>query len=361
MIRRALPVLLLIAGLSTAGLSAVEIDFWGLSRDSHRIFRSNAMGMPIEQIESFRKDEFPFILVIVVGSGVENRLLFKDGVIFTEWERWYDTTGKLFREIETEAEGTWERHYVDSAITREIFTSPDSPTEEYRYKYKSGGLREIQFSVDEQLVHRDYLDIDSRGRLIEIRREMVDETVHISNYSFPHANLYQEWHSGNNVEEYYRFRNGAPDVREVRRDDLIVEKEYWEETPEGVMSTEVYVEDDTEILSYYDERGRLYFQEEHFPDWKRRTQFYYDDDILSEKIIRQPGEKLHYFYTYDGDEKLSETLLERNGVITEKISYLPESVKHRNIYRDGIHVFTIRYENDVPIGTNDVVSATETE
>ena len=59
----------------------------GREIESVRVFRSNSLGMPVEEISSYRRDEFDFILERKESTGRSITTLYFQGKETALWER----------------------------------------------------------------------------------------------------------------------------------------------------------------------------------------------------------------------------------------------------------------------------------
>ena len=57
--------------------------FPGLETENFRLFRSNSMGMPLEEIALYRKDEFSYVLSLYREEDREVRRLYEEGRFLT--------------------------------------------------------------------------------------------------------------------------------------------------------------------------------------------------------------------------------------------------------------------------------------
>ena len=257
----------------------------------------------------------------------------------------------MIREEERTGESLIERRYQRGLLMEERFLKPDQPEERRQYLYgKKGNLQEISLTRAGELVYRDVYLTDRRGRLLGIRRTEGEAPSRMHLYGQPSQELSREWHQSEGLSEYFQFRKGDLQVREVRREERLTEKEVWTEVEEGRMSRLTLTDEGREIVQIFDKEGTLVSREENGPDGPVKEQHVYTDGLLTEKIERRSGERIKHSYSYEG-ERLVEEQIEKNGLLVSRILFEEEGRERRETYRRGRHLVTVIYQNDLPLET----------
>lgn len=338
----------LLAGSIAPG--AQEGDFPGFTASDSQIFRSNLMGMTLEKIEPFRKDEYPYVLAVNRRGEREIRRLYQEGSLHTEWIREY-SADRLIWEQERRGKEITERRFQRGLLMEESFLLPGEEVERWEYRYgQDGGLREIVVTRGEGLLYRDIYSTDRQGRLLGVRREEASGGVNWNLYGYPSGELYQEWHQSGSLAELFRFRKDELEVREVWRQGVLAERESWTTLEGGRISRLSLPDEEREIIQLFDAEGSLIAREENGPGGTIRGEYIYTDGRLTEKIERYPGERLRFTYGYEGD-RLIEERMERNGLLITRILFEEEGRERRETYHRGVLLVTVIYENDLPVET----------
>ena len=332
-------------------LGADRGDFPGLETGEIRLFRSNAMGMTIEEISLYRKEEYPHVLSVYREEEKEIRRLYEEGRLLTQWERIYQGE-RLIQEQEKTGETIIQRRYNRGLLTEEKLIKPQEPEELRKYLYgKKETLREISLFRDNVLVHKDVYLTDNRGRLLGVRRFEGEGPPRLNLYGQPSSELSREWHEFDGLSEFFQFRKGSLQMREVWKEGRLIEKEDWTDTEEGRMSRLNLPEEEREIIQYFDKEGVLISQEEKGAKETVKEQNVYVDGLLAEKVRRRSGERIKYSYKYDEDERLAMEEVEKNGLLVQRITFEDGGRERRETYRRGRLLVTVIYENDVPVET----------
>lgn len=251
-------VFLILAVLLCSPLCAQDI--WPLPEDSSvRYYASNDLGMPFEEIGWYRREEFPYLLVVQKEDQGEKRTLLHKGEEIRRWEigpeeeRVYD--GGVIQECS--------RYDLSGRLTEEQLFQDGEPSRRTVYYYR-GGILALKETFDSkgELLFRDAYSLSPGGelrRFSRVEREM--KTT---------QELALSGGGGNLAEERY----GNVQDRKVNRYDLegrLIERERWirgeliererfeyREAGEALVGSEFeQLQLQRMIRRSYDEQGRL--------------------------------------------------------------------------------------------------------
>ena len=334
-----------------------------------RYYLSNELGMALEEIGWYRRDEATFVLEVRADGGREERVLYQDGVPIKRWERsdrqrrvyengelteteLFDAKGRRveLREFEngslvrrtdfsyalpgqiraTTYDGEGNLLYTDRSL---LF--PDRSLREVRREYSGGGGSRLSLSmtggglVEEEIAGDGrtlFKHYDSRGRLAA-QEWWVDAGLQereILRYrdegKFPATTVTEDFVAGRITKRAFDV-DGRLEAVEIEEDGRIVEELHYERDAEGrAVSTtrrgpqgleqwrNVYGEDGELIREEYRRRGAL-----------ERVTLHEGEGRIVEELYRGGGE-LFMRVTYVDKEKIREEFLS-NGVVVRTREY----------------------------------------
>jgi hypothetical protein len=176
---------------------------------------SNDIGMALEEIGGYRREEFPYVLVVEKEGGRETRTLLHEG---EELQRWELEAGeqRIYRGSELEQRLRYDK---GNRLIEDRLFSDGLLSQRTVYYYNRDVLERTEtFAPDGQLLYRDFYRLSTDGKLRRVTRE--------------HGDLRQDQRfalgdgAGGVTEERY----GNSLERRINRYDQegrLVEREYW--------------------------------------------------------------------------------------------------------------------------------------
>ncbi len=322
----------------------------GLSAGPVRVFRSNSLGMPLEEISEYRRDEFDFVLERAEGSGKTEAVLFRQGREEARWERFYGAGGMLEEEKEARGEEVTHRIYRSGLLVEETVSLAGIPGEKTLFTYRNGQIGEIRRIGGDGTAPETVITyrLGPDGRLLGVYQRADGEEERRTEFTYSPNGGYGEWHQGNERAEYYRFNQGRPILQEQWQNRVLTERIVWTEEEDRPLRVREFPEEGRTVLDLLDKDGRIIGQEERTPEETIYREFTYQDGRVTRLLERRPGEKLRYTYVY-GTDGLSEERMERNDLLATRILYLPEGVERHETYRRGLLLAVVEYENGIPL------------
>lgn len=167
------PAGILLATLAVLAALALPPDLSGqeVPAAAQRIYVSNNLGMPLEEIHPSRREEFDYILVVAREGEVQRRTLFHDGQPVRRWEldpgeeREYEG-GELvqLRRYDEQGRPTEEQSFEKGELSRRTV-----------YHYGRERLERLDtYGPDGTLLHSDHYRLSAEGELRRVTREQGD-------------------------------------------------------------------------------------------------------------------------------------------------------------------------------------------
>ena len=306
--------------------------------------------MPVEEISSYRRDEFDFILERKESTGRSITTLYFQGQETALWERSYDSGGMIETEREKRGDEITERVYQRGVLTEEITSSPDGRKEMIKYSYRNGQLTGIERSVDDAAVPETILDyrIGPDGRLLGVRQTEGEKESRTTDYFYQNNDGYGEWHEREGRAENYQFRGSRPVLQEQWNNGALLERVVWTDEEGKSLRISEFPGEERLVFDLLDDSGLLLGQEERTPEGSIFREFVYQDDNLIQLTERRPGEKRRYTYVY-GPEGLTEERMERNDLLATRIIYLADGRERHETYRRGTLLMAVEYQDGIPL------------
>lgn len=311
-------------------------------------YRSNALGMKLEQISEIRLDEFEYTLTVEVAGNKEVRILKRQG---EEVSR---------RTVETLADGTLQeteitgderivRKMRDGRLMEETLERSGELEEIRRYIYDDAGLVKKEISGPGGILYTDHFERTDSGRLRRVIREFPDGTSVVSRYSTGPEGLAEEAHTSG--EETTRFRyTGSILVAEENwnGDELLTRTEFF---PEDSSERETDFTTDTVTTRFYDKEDRVVREVIESPGGREIREYSYRGKLLTEETRRIKGVVERWVYEYgEGDERTAFDYYRDNELIKRRV-FENEDTYRDIIMRAGKPILEVYYEEHVQVRT----------
>ena len=327
--------------------------------NSTRFFRSNSLGMAIEEVSSYRADDYEYVLKRTMNGSSVTEILFRNDKEVQraeyEWKgqvkygRFFEQ-GTLVREtVETEGRLREERLFSVS--------DSSSPAERRVYQWRDGELQGVQvFSDGEATAAEEKYIRSNEGKLLQVVRKETDapgEARVAGIYSSPDQSQSQ-WHFTGQGTSYFFYSDQTNRVSEqYRQGELVYRKEVLE-TGESTVIDELYPQEEKRIRSVYSADGRLLSSRTTAPDVTVRSEYSYQNGELNELRQTRNGTEKRILYTRGAGEQADETIYE-NGVLQKQVQYHGEDRRTEVLYRNGEAVARVEYEGEEAVSRDSLI------
>jgi len=336
--------------------------------DSISYFRSNSLGMPLEKITAYQTDDYEYKLIRIMNDEGLVEELYRDKKLVqqaryefkgdTVYARFY-RDGKLIREDIEE----------DNRLQEEIFHVPEGMIRQ-RYFWKDGNLMYLDIiQPDMKAERRRYVRSDA-GQLVQILREEIDlsgngtaaEVVSSFQYGTERESVSQ-WHVDETGCTHFLYQDDTMRTKEKYCRGVLVFQ--WKEYREGGMKvvTETHPVENYFSRSVFSEDGKIQDKIIRSDSGTEQEKYTYREGVLIEKRLEtaELTQVTEYMYSGDtgnGQDLLYETVYE-NAVQSKKISYLPDGQREVVLYRKGLPVVELLYQDEELIQRKSLIGKEE--
>ena len=333
------------AGLVAPGIGAQEQSG---PAPGTRYFLSNPLGMALEEIGWYRRDEATFVLARSGDADLETRTLFREGVELKRWERSAER----------------ERVYEQGQLVEESLFDRNGRVREMRefeagllvgrrvYEYpRSGEIRARTYDADGNLLHADRSLLSAQHSLRETRRETSSGEGARLSLSSSGDRLVEERTTAGERTLISRYDSlGRLRVRERWSEAGLVEREtleYREDT--GVPASSVTRDMPAGRTTYrsFDREGRLEEVEiEEDGQIVEQTRHERDGDGREILTVRNGPlglEQWRYDYDQEGEPVREE--YRRRGALVRVTLYEGPGLRVEELYRGGEAFVRVTYQD----------------
>lgn len=318
-------------------------------------FRSNELGMTIEKIDKYRRNDFTYVVEIQEQAEVLVKILSKDGEETKRWRiiekddgrREYTYTGE---ELESVVD-----YYFDGRVAEIEYYEKNTLVEHHTYNYSEGELRYVLVeNVEGEELYRNVYKRDDSGRLIKVIREFPDKNDFVSLYTFGSSGVAAEWHGTAEEGHMFRFRDAErPLSKEEWEGVELAQAEEFQYQDES-LTMSVYKNYKTGVIerTWYNKEGRKKrvlkkkgssFVEEQLFEYNERG-----EPAARYKRTPEKREKWEFMYDEKG-ERIAELYYKKNRLISRK-EFVSEDETYEYLYRNGEPFIKIHYKNDQKVG-----------
>ncbi len=334
--------ILLLSMMLSIGLSGEEL-----------LFRSNEMGMPLERIQDYRRDEFTNVLSVDKEEDTEIRRLYTDGEITKKWEKVRSKGGIEEKYYEDGELSSINKYDNNGLLLEEISYLEGEVNERRAYVYVQGLLKEIiLFNGNDQKVWSTRFLRSSAGRLRKMIREGEKDEGRVSLFRYSTGTLMEEWHGTRGTGNLFRLDASGNTLSEERwEENVLTEHTEFFKSEEGKRSITENMQEGFAVYRQYDDRDRVVLE--------RTTQQgslieeiiqQYEGDDLTIKQRRTPGLKEKWTYEYNQDGDLEQEEYVKNGNLIKVTVYTGEDTYYEDLYRNEIPVIRVFYSEDRKTG-----------
>jgi hypothetical protein len=325
-------------------------------------FRSNELGMPLEKIMEFQRNDFPHILEIRESDNGLIKILYEEEEEIKRWKIVERESGKrVYEYVQGEIE-TIVDYYPAGKIDVIEYYEEDAVTERHEYRYENEDLRYIRVvNADGEELYRNLYKRDDSGRLIKVVREYPDKNSFLSVYTFGSNGVAREWHGTAEAGVMVRFRDAIRTLSKEEWKGLqLTEAEEFAYEEESLKMS-VYKNYDTGVIesSWYNEEGNKIralkkkdsiFLEENLFEYNEKEEL-----ILQYKRTPDKKEKWEFFYDERGERSV-ELYYKKDRLVSKK-EYISEDETYEYLYREGNPFIKIHYKNERKVGEELLIDA----
>lgn len=318
-----------------------------------RFFRSNQIGMALQEIAWYQRDEHLYILEVrkeEVNEGFkEIRRLVHSGEEVKRWELLLDVRGRVREERSYEKEGLSDFRLMDELgrVILEENYDHDKVKNRALFYYSSAGLSRVEYFNEEgNLLYEDRYRLGAFGELLEVKR--VEPAIPALLFSLTLVQAqgvtYEERRKDRERSYISRYNSdGELFCYQVWKDDEL-------EKSLSVIDNERYSEEtdylnNKKYLRHYDDSGRLVLEEaEYAGEIVERVELFWDEkDRMLQKIRRGNMGIEEWNYRYSNSGKLQSEDYWLKGTLVRKVEYLDEERRLEELFRDNELFMKIYY------------------
>jgi len=322
-----------------------------------RFFRSNQIGMALQEIAWYQKDEHLYVLEVrkeEVNEGFkEIRRLIHSGEEVKRWELLLDVRGRVREERSYGKERLSDFRLMDELgrVILEENYDHDKINSRVLFYYSSAGLSRVEYFNEEgNLLYEDRYRLGVFGELLEVKRVQPEIPAVLFSLTLVQA-------QGVTHEERRKDRERSY-ISRYNRDGELFCYEVWKE---GELEKSLYVKDDEryseetdylnnkKYLRHYDDSGRLVLEEaEYSGEVVERVELFWDEeDRMLRKIRRGNMGIEEWNYRYNSSGKLQSEDYWLRGTLVRKVEYLDEERRLEELFREDELFMKIYYTSGI--------------
>jgi len=331
---------------------------WGYSETEY--FRSNSLGMLIDKIQPYRKDEYRFIMQRTWDNAIEIKVLLENGSANTRWETEYypNQTVKTEKKFEANVLSNFIFYNPKRLPEEELNYTNGELSKKLTYQYDAGTiLRFIKaYDKDGNLLYQDDYLFSKTGGIRQVKRTWDDHSYETTTFIQGGGKIAQEVHA--NTEQTIIFRYDFLNrllLKEVWNIDNLNETQeytYFADTNTVQQLKESNTISKFVYTKTYNEKGQLSSQLVEKNDIQTALIYYtWDDqgDKIEEKEKNANGLTLRKF-TYDTEHNPATTEEYVRGSLELKTVYQGKDNLFKEYYNQkGEAVIRVYYEADVKV------------
>ncbi len=317
-------------------------------------FRSNSLGMALEEITQYQTDDFTYVLKRKKNSSNDQAnkqhsyikdILLKNGEEYNRAE--YEWKNGI----------KYSRFYEDGSLIRETIEKNNRVHEERLYN-KNGGsvvytyewIKGELFSI--KTLHQDD-DVSSStseyirgksGRILQVV-ELTDKNEQrirgiYSGSGESGSNV--QWHFAEDKLSYFFYSINDKDITErYREGELNYRKQEFSQENQTI-KIEVFPKIKKEVRTVFNEEGRKISRSTETPDGLVYENFIYEDGELVESLRKGTDGSQRIVYTPGEGESPDEKIF-KDGSLQKEIFYFPEKRRTEVLYRKGEAIVEVEY------------------
>jgi len=322
-----------------------------------RFFRSNQIGMALQEIAWYQKDEHLYILEVrreEVDEGFkEIRRLMHSGEEVKRWELLLDVRGRVREERSYGKKRLSDFRLMDELgrVILEEKYGHDKVKSRVLFYYSSAGLSRVEYFNEEgNLLYEDRYRLGALGELLKVKRVQPEIPAVLFSLTLVQA-------QGVTYEER-RKDSERSYISRYNRDGELLCYEVWKE---GELEKSLYVIEDehyseetdylnnVKYLRHYNDSGRLVLEEaEYSGEVVERVELFWDEeDRMLRKIRRGNMGIEEWNYLYNSSGKLQSEDYWLRGALVRKVEYLDEERRLEELFRKDELFMKIYYTSGI--------------
>lgn len=323
-----------------------------------RFFSSNQIGMALQEIAWYQRDEYLYILEVKkeeVNEGFKEirRLLQSDEEV-KRWEHLLDVRGRV-REERSYKKGRLSSFRLMDGLGKVILEeSYDNEKVKSRviFHYSHAGLSRVEYFNEEgNLLYEDRYRLGVLGELLEVKRVQPE----IPDLLFSMTLI----HSQGAVCEERRKSGKTSYVSRYNSEGKLFSYEVWKEgeLEKSLHYEHEYYSEETDYLNnrkylrHYDDRGRLILEEAELSgEIIERVELFWDEkDRMLRKIRRGNIGIEEWSYRYNSSGKLQSEDYRIRGSLVRSVEYPDEKRRLEKLFRDSELFIKIYYTSGIKV------------
>lgn len=319
----------------------------GPSTGQNRYFRSNSLGMALQEITEYRINEYEYVLKRTRGEAGLTEILLKAGKEHQraeyQWKgavqygRFYEQ-GRLIREtVETAGRLQEERLFVSSDSNEEF--------ERRVYEWVDGELQRVKVYRNDAVQTIEEYIRSQEGKLLQVLQSGPDGAEQVSAvYSLPDGQ-HTQWHFTAGGRSYFFYsEQGNRISEEYLRGNLVYRKETLQGEERTIVS-ELYPEQDKRVRSVYGPDGKILSSQTDTPTTRIHAEYSYRDGELTEMLRRENGAETRVLYDRGEGDQPDERIYV-NEVLQKEVRYRGGKRRTEVLYRNGEAVARVEYRGE---------------
>lgn len=321
-------------------------------------FKSNSLGMLIQKIADYRKDEYPYIVVRTRRDKSETRVLLNDNVEVNKWETEYGDNMAVKSEKEYKEQVLQKVYFYNSrrVLTEEQFYTEGVLSRKvlYFYEGKNTLLYTKAYDGEGNLLYQDDYFLTNSGRLREVKRTWNDGRFEKASFIQGSGKLAQETETNNARTIVSRFDAlSRPVIKENWKGEKLLQREeytYFADTDKVNTLKEKNFSSGRTYIRIYDQEGNLNSETVQKDDTQiSRLEFAWDSNgnKIEERERSAAGLIVRKYY-YDAANALTSEEQYTRGSLEVKTVYLEDDEFYKEYYNQkGEAVIRAYFRADV--------------
>ncbi len=305
-------------------------------------YRSNSIGMVFEQISSLRLDDFDWTVKISTNGKTESRLLYHNGNEVKKLEYVKEGSNLIITEYISD-KMVHMKDIENGLIILEKYFKNDGIVEKYEYEWEDRQLYRTLYSENDHLIYEDFLVVDAKGRIQQIRRLYDSGNKQLAGFSYTNNVVTSGWYGKDRDFLLYRYKDGkVVETDTWRNGDLSTTVKFnFSESGKTVIENDILTNKTT--VKKYNLSDKVLSEEIRSGNYYSKTVFLYENNLLAQKNISSSGLREKHRYEYDADNSLKMERILRDNMLFKEIFYENEKITMEKIYKNEKLVLLITY------------------
>lgn len=310
---------------------------------------SNPIGMVLEKTERTDLHFKEWVLKIEKKGSIETRVLYHNGeegkrttrenadgkIIIKEW----DKSGKFTETV-----------YRNGRMISQTSIQEGGEESKADFIWDNGNLKEVKHYKDGTLLFTDEYLVSSKGTLYQMSRVFPDGRTETEGYGYDGGGIAEHWSTASENTTLLFYKDNTLQSIEDYQNKKLLSSSHFGGEQDGKYQVDYSTETEERVSRKYALDGKILEEEITAPGKVRIVQYRYNaSDLLSEKLIKEPGYREKHLYFYSSDSKLENEAIYQNNKIYKKIHYLGDGKSEETIFRNGLPVKRVMVKDDVVV------------